>query len=243
MYLSRLILNPKSREVRRDLANCHEMHRTLLRAFTEVPAGVSDPRSYFEVLYRVETDRKTGLPRVYIQSACLPDWSRLPESYFADVAENPASKPVLRQYEELQVGTVLSFVLKANPTRKVGTKLKCEKGLNREGKNGHRVCLYKLEEQMKWLTRKAEQNGFELLSVKINPKVPDLIASPPEDVHGWRKSATAPFMETDKLTFGSVSFYGHLRIKDKEKFLSGVKSGIGSGKAYGFGMLSLAAAR
>mgnify|MGYP002136949035 FL=1 len=33
MFLSKLILNPKSREARRDLANPYDLHRTLARAF------------------------------------------------------------------------------------------------------------------------------------------------------------------------------------------------------------------
>ena len=112
MYLSRLILDPKSREVRRDLANCHEMHRTLLKGFPETPEGVSDPRNYFGVLFRVESDRRTGLPKVYVQSTFEPDWSKLPKNYLADMDDNPVSKSVLHQYERLQAGTVLHLYSK-----------------------------------------------------------------------------------------------------------------------------------
>ena len=33
MYLSRLILNPRSRRVQRELAEPYEMHRSLMKAF------------------------------------------------------------------------------------------------------------------------------------------------------------------------------------------------------------------
>ncbi len=39
MYLSRLILNPRSRAVRRDLADCHSMHRTVMSGFPNVEAA------------------------------------------------------------------------------------------------------------------------------------------------------------------------------------------------------------
>ena len=35
MYLSRLILNPRSRQVRNELADPYEMHRTVCKAFPD----------------------------------------------------------------------------------------------------------------------------------------------------------------------------------------------------------------
>ena len=35
LYLSRLILNPRSRQVMSEMAHPYEMHRTLMRAFPE----------------------------------------------------------------------------------------------------------------------------------------------------------------------------------------------------------------
>jgi len=44
-----------------------------------------------------------------------------------------------------------------------------------------------------------------------------------------------------RLTFGALLFEGHLRVIDGEKFLGlSLAKGIGPGKAYGFGLLSLA---
>jgi CRISPR system Cascade subunit CasE len=44
----------------------------------------------------------------------------------------------------------------------------------------------------------------------------------------------------DILSFGSVLFEGRLKVTDKEKFLDVLYAGIGTGKAYGFGLLSIA---
>jgi CRISPR system Cascade subunit CasE len=44
------------------------------------------------------------------------------------------------------------------------------------------------------------------------------------------------------MTFGDVVFEGRLRVGDAEAFRRALAVGIGSGKAYGFGLLSVARA-
>ena len=44
------------------------------------------------------------------------------------------------------------------------------------------------------------------------------------------------------MTFGSVLFDGELEVNDANAFRAALRSGIGSGKAYGFGLLSIARA-
>ena len=43
-----------------------------------------------------------------------------------------------------------------------------------------------------------------------------------------------------RLTFGDVLFEGRLRVTDAALFRQTLEHGIGSGKAYGFGLLSVA---
>jgi len=45
------------------------------------------------------------------------------------------------------------------------------------------------------------------------------------------------------MTFSSVVFEGRLKVVDRVLFLESIKNGIGSGKAYGFGLLSVAKIR
>ena len=42
------------------------------------------------------------------------------------------------------------------------------------------------------------------------------------------------------MSFGSVLFEGELIVTDVEAFRAALVKGIGSGKAYGFGLLSIA---
>lgn len=254
MYLSRLILDPRSREVRRDLADCHELHRTVLGAFPvkqQVGGGV---REAFGVLYRVDTDRQNERTRIrlYIQSQEVPDWSHLPRGYLLEEIsgpKNPDYRPLDGAYGQLRNGMVLSFSLKANPTRKVGTSLKCEREEGKAKSNGRRVFIADPEEQMEWLRRKATLGGFELLTIRRTPDVPDADVAPEGRMYGHR-TKTGPESRAgngktagNELVFGSARFTGHLRITDRERFLNTITRGIGSGKAYGFGLLSLAPAR
>src|ERR1039458_9180166 len=54
IYLSRLVPNIRSREARRDLADCVGMHRTLMNAFPDGLSSNGDARREAGLLYRVE---------------------------------------------------------------------------------------------------------------------------------------------------------------------------------------------
>jgi len=229
MHLSRLVLDPRSYLVRRDLANCQAMHRTLLAVF-----GCA--RSEAGLLYRIE-DAVSGAIVVYVQSREPPNWNQLPTGYLArpdpfDLSprQNPEAKDVTRQYSDLPAGLRLAFRLRANPTRKIQTR-------SSEGRrNGSRVELHREEDQRAWLQRKATQHGFEILESGGAPEVRVVRG---DKIGGHRVRGE----REEKLTFGSVLFEGALRITDPARFRAALEGGIGSGKAYGFGLLSIAPLR
>ena len=43
-----------------------------------------------------------------------------------------------------------------------------------------------------------------------------------------------------RMRFGVALFEGRLEVSDSSQFLAALQQGIGSGKAYGFGLLSIA---
>lgn len=210
MYLSRLTLNVRNRQVQKELANCYEFHRTLMSAF---PAALPPGE---RVLYRLETDARSALAMVLVQSASLPDWSALPAGYSLKAPECKPFAPLL------QAGQVLRFRLLANPTRK--TKRPPKEGQEPEP---WRVGLLKDEEQQAWLQRKAADHGFALNSVQM--------AAHP-DVTGFTYQGET----RRRITFQAVLFDGVLTIRDAQALASAVQNGIGSGKGFGFGLLSLA---
>ncbi len=230
MILSRLTLNPRSREAVRHLADGQELHRTILSAFPDGAPGAA--RQLFGILFRVEY-RRGAPPALLIQSHKHPDWSALPRDYlFAP----PESKDVSEAWQKITGGAEFRFRLRANPTRKIDTKTGPE-GIRRHGK---RVELRTEQEQLDWLRRKASEGGFEIVSVRTAAEIPDVRVSDEGKVGGYRNVGSGN--DKRRLTFASVLFEGKLRVTDAEKFRASLEHGLGSAKAYGFGLLSVALA-
>lgn len=222
MYLSRLILNPRSRQVRNELADPYEMHRTVCNAF---PNGLFKTERNAEnatnILFRVDLHPRTRIPTLLVQSRQKPDWSfllaekrdyLLGENELPLDVENPAVKEMNLQIHE---GQVLAFRLRANPTKRLK-------------ENAKRIGLLREEDQHAWIQRKLEIAGAGLVSVNIVNE---------QFTHGKL------FKEKEKasrLNFLSVQFDGVLQVKDKDKLTSNIFTGFGSAKGLGFGLLSLA---
>ena len=114
MYLSRLTLNPRSRDVRRDLADVYQLHRTIMSAFASNPDGAA--RRSLGVLFRVDPEG-APLPVVLVQSREEPRWE-LPQGYLAP-GTNAQSKPIGELLDAITAGRTYRFRLLANPTRKI----------------------------------------------------------------------------------------------------------------------------
>ena len=209
MYLTRLILNPRHRRVQKEISDPYQMHRSIMRAF---PEHLDTEKE--RVLFRVDASRG-GPPLLLVQSLAAPDWSWLVHDDGARGYLLPGDEPNpwVKDFQiELKSGQVLAFRLRANPTVK---------------RKGKRLGLYRDEEQMDWLTRKAEQGGFRLLSARTrNEKVLGGV------IH--RNS------REEHLRVLSVQFEGLLQVVDAQRLRRTVEKGIGSGKGLGFGLLSLA---
>lgn len=229
MYLSRLILNPRSRQVQHELADPYELHRTISRAFQGGVFHVNRQEDTATgILFRVDVHPRTGIPALLVQSHKQPDWSflltsrkdyLLGQSDLSLETENPAMKQVDLQ---LRAGQALAFRLRANPTVKK----------DREGKKqGRRVGLFREEDQLAWLKRKVEAAGGVLISAHVTGKA---------NLRGKL------FTEKDderRMRFVSAQFEGILQIKDPDLLVKSIRAGIGSGKGLGFCLLSLAPVR
>lgn len=262
MFLSRLILNLRSREVRRDLADCHELHRTILRGFPALPAdptATGEARARLGVLFRLEGDPRTGAASVLVQSAAEPDWSGLAPGYLLETGgapPNPERKSIDAAYGAIRAGDELVFRLRANPTKRLAPSSGAD-GVRRDGK---RVELRTEEEHLRWLGEKGTGNaergqpgaGFRLVTVRARPGLAhggssasfgataDVRARSVGKVVGQAlRPAAGGAARRERLTFGDVLFEGRLLVTDVELFRRTLEQGIGSGKAYGFGLLSV----
>jgi CRISPR system Cascade subunit CasE len=245
MYLSRLILDPRDRFVQRDLADCRQLHRTVLSAFPDIAADTPNARETLGVLFRLEETSVFGPPQVLVQSRLEPDWRHLKEGYLyrrQDNNPNPETGVMERLWADVRAGDRFIFRLRANPTKKVPKNADDRWG-------GKRVSIDKEEAQLNWLDRKADQGGFKILTVTTDPRAVnhanghDTRGEPARDVDaakgpriiGWKSNSDT----RQKMTFGSVLFNGRLEVTDRDRFLKTVECGIGSGKAFGFGLLSV----
>ena len=229
MYLSRLAINPRNREVQQDLADVYQMHRTVMSAFPHVEAKGDAPRAGLSVLYRLETGERSREVVLLVQSRVRPDWTHLTRGYLAadsGEVENPATKDISRVLQALREGQVLRFRLRANPTRKIETK-STPAGQRR---NGRRVDLRTEQLQLEWLVRRAEQAGFALGLALPDGDVPAVRVGASEKVTGQRR----------RISLATVLFDGLLKVTDAGLFRQAIATGIGPGKAFGCGLMSIA---
>lgn len=112
------------------------------------------------------------------------------------------------------------FSLLANPTIK--RVIREADGTRR--KNGRRVPISKREELLAWLERKAAQHGFSITPAEIH--------TIPRPRQSFLKGGKAGLHTATEFT-------GVLTVTDRNLFHAALATGIGSAKAFGFGMLCL----
>lgn len=142
MYLSKLTLDPRHPQARRDLGDAYEMHRTLVRAFAPDPE-TAPPR----FLWRLETDMAMNSPaNVLVQADVPADWSLI--AALSGYATKIQGNKQVDLGGFILAGGRYHFRLKANPT------------VTRAGK---RYGLTSEDEQLAWLARQGERHGFSVL--------------------------------------------------------------------------------
>ena len=113
------------------------------------------------------------------------------------------------------------FSLLANPTRKV----RGDKDGNRT-KNGRRLPITKREDLIAWMQRKGAAGGFDIgdrETLRTIPRPRSYFEK--KGAHGVHYA---------------VEFQGLLKVTDPAAFHATFTTGIGSAKAFGFGLLALA---
>lgn len=223
MYISQLKLDLSSNIARRDFAKIYEMHRSILRAFPE--EGEGGPG---RVLYRIDLLRREGIALVLVQSDKKPDWNLLNPAvdYFASVPEVKEFNPNFKN------GQTFTFCLRANPTYRKKEP---------EGQKGRRLGLYSESDLATWFLRKANHAGFMVTDLE-------------ESIAEARPCKNLVIIKEGRMevhrpvggrvqTHDAVKFEGKITVIDSELFLKALESGLGSGKGFGFGLLSLAPLR
>ncbi|MFF2508680.1 type I-E CRISPR-associated protein Cas6/Cse3/CasE [Streptomyces sp. NPDC058067] len=152
---------------------------------------------------------------IIVQSGVAPDLSRLNKEY--GLAQSKYLTPLLSQ---LTTGTTVHYRLTANATRKLGQNTTA-------GRPGQIVPLHGAEAEA-WWERQTHAAGLSLLSV-----------------HSTRLSDARGERASDKraITHARTRFDGAATVTDVDALTQRLAAGIGRGKSYGCGLLSIAPAR
>ena len=247
MYLSSLLVNigEKPDGPRRPgqlwLQNLYRVHQRLCMAFPSAARKSEDehflkpfrPQDFGEghvhvprrsdagFLFRIDP-QPGGRAVILVQSAAKPNW----EYAFHNADYLLAAPPEVKAFDpRFTKGQQLRFRLLANPTKRF-SKNSCE----RDGKPvaekwvGKRVPV-PAEQLEEWLTRRATAAGFSIDkdSLTIQP--------------GYVSVNKTPSNQGQRLR--SVRYDGILDVTDPALLEEAIVRGIGSGKAFGFGLLSV----
>ena len=165
-------------------------------------------------LWRI--DSRGAQNYLLILSGEKPDLTQAAQQ-FAPPGETWQTKDYTQLLNRISQGSRWQFRLCANPTYSVPAG---------PGQRG-RVCAHSTpEHQAAWLERQSERHGFVLKK--------DEFAVMKSVWYRFRKGNTGK-----NVTFLAVTYEGYLEVRDPELFCRMLCSGIGHGKAYGAGLMTL----
>jgi len=242
---------------RRWLRNLYRVHQRLCMAFPSADSGGGDVHQtrggnggfLFRIDYPANTERGGRRPVVLVQSASQPNWDdafgltkdakddggRLIGDAGFLLAAPPQSREVSfgldgetltlscpsrpDQCCRVRLGDLVRFRLRANPTRRAhdnGKRLRVEPGL---------------EAHADWLTSKLVDTGASPICIETFA---------PSWAYGWQGEHEP--QGPRRMQWWSVLFEGSFRVGNTAALKALLESGIGSAKAFGFGLLSVAPA-
>lgn len=216
-YLTRLHLNPYSKNVGFDLQNRQGLHRRVMDIIPDKEK--SDARVRAGVLYRLETTQQGHL--LMIQSAVPLNLDGLPVGY----AQATDERNIQALLNWIAPGRVVRYRADVHATRnyryeKDGTRI--------PGTRGKRVPLYG-DWAESWWTRKSGESGMEVLDGSATfSTLPEVI--------GWKKSGE----KNRRFTFMLTRCEGVAKVTDADLLRNSIIKGIGRGRTYGAGMISIA---
>ncbi|MCE7081672.1 type I-E CRISPR-associated protein Cas6/Cse3/CasE [Streptomyces sp. ST2-7A] len=217
-WLARLTLNPQCEQARRDATGPDSpvhLHRRVMSLYPD-DAG-PDPRARFGVLYRAE-ETPTGV-HLIIQSNHRPDPGRLPHGYGTLVTSS--LDPLL---DALKPGRHIHYRCVASAVRKPGAT-------TRAAYNLPAVVPLKGTAAAEWWMRQAEKTGITAHTAHHEPIDPVNSPRPGDD-------RRAP-----RIRHNRTRFEGTATVTDPDLLRTKIIEGIGRGKPYGCGLLSIAPAR
>jgi CRISPR system Cascade subunit CasE len=212
MFLSKLTLNIRNRGALKDISNAYSLHQTLINLFPDY-----DNSENSKYLFRLEIDEQKLTATILLQSTLEPDFDSKIETGYLMSAQSKEYKPIINN------GDVFRFRLNANVVRR--RLYSPEKDTNswKKNKKSILVPLYDETEIENWLNSRATANGLNIVGI-------------PEYAKYYQKAFKK---DCAPITHFGVKFDGKLIINNADLAYNALINGIGKGKSFGFGLLSL----
>jgi CRISPR system Cascade subunit CasE len=208
----------------------HLADKKKTQAEPEVLKQVHSPRSPDAgFLFRIDP-AYDGRAVILVQSAVRPDW----DYAFHNASYLLAAAPEVKLSEpRFTMGRRLRFRLAGNPTKKIDTMKKAERQSlapeqlqDKKGRHGKRVPV-PADQLLDWLLRRAQSGGFCVIKDSTSIQPGYIYMNKTRDGSAGQR-------------LRSVRYEGILEVTDPDKFRDTLLRGIGPGKAFGFGLLSVA---
>jgi CRISPR system Cascade subunit CasE len=230
-YLSRIWLNPLRTRTQQFLRDPRALHAAVLGGLSRQPVTE-------RVLWRIEADGPHRIG-VLVLTESRPSWEHLVEQAGWPNAEDPQS--LVRSYRPLldQVHRGRQFALRvvANPTSSTKKPDKATpeqaKRLAGERPRGVRVAHRTASQQLRWFIDRVETWGFTLLDGEYGPAA--RLSARQRLVVRKRSEGGINTVTLDTATFDAL-----VEVADPERASRSLLSGVGPGKAYGLGLITLA---
>ena len=133
-------------------------------------------------------------------------------------SEDEPDKEALGKYGKVAIKDYSKFVENISSTRPYRFKLVANP--LQMGIKDRRIPCHGNQERLEWLTKQGARYGFTVIQAKIT---------------GYKENRIRKYHFTVK----SVTFEGILQVADIEKFKQALAQGIGRGKAYGCGLMTV----
>lgn len=219
MFLTRMQINPRRRGARKLIGSPHAMHAAVNAAFPD-----ARPTAEGRILWRldVHSDQRVLL---FVASPDRPDFTHLVEQAGWPTTEAWSTQPYEPLLGSLRAGQRWQFRLTANPVHSARRD-----GWADTKPLGHIT----VKQQEQWLLDRAPKLGFALAPVGQQTEESEYdLALVDRSVRRFRRNS-------DAVTLATATFEGQLEIADPALMSRALTRGVGRGKAYGCGLLTLA---
>lgn len=215
MFMSKVLLDQDNIEKISDLTHLGAYHNWVESSFPE--EYTKHPNRRLRHLWRMDED-SAGRKYLLVVSQNYPDITGLEKYGIKGSAQ-------VKEYDDflssIDNGDSMQFRLVTNPRYK---------------SRGHKRVERVAKDQINWLLKRSEKNGFEIY------KDPKKHGKPVVSVN---KQEWLPYFhdikgEIHKMDLLLVTFDGILIVKNAEKFRKMLTTGLGSEKAYGSGLMTVA---